>query len=278
MTLLWDGIRADIPVGMEPVVLDRGFVRLAGSDLPVLDLRFAPEKARFHPERDGRRLLKAAGLPGPLRPFAPNWSGKVRGPVWSEAEHAGRLFAVHFPQAKGVAAVLFSSPPPKELLQHVLCSLDWTPPGAWRSWQCFDLAFETPPGATLAGASFKPGAFHLEFTLHGSRLILDRLAPAGVILNDRKFADWLEGFVRRNHDPEAHVVPEGTGRARFHSPKPAWLRFLAWLPVTPATLRGHGRLDSEGNRILLVSEKGRLMPQPDFDRILKAYAATPVKN
>ena len=278
MTLLWDGIRADIPAGMEPVVLDRGFVRLAGSDLPVLDLRFAPEKARFHPQRDGRRLLKAAGLQGPLRPFAPNWSGTVRGPVWSEAGHGGRLYAVHFAQAGGVAAALFSSPPPEEMLRGVLCSLDWTPPGAWRVWRCFDLAFETPPQAVLSGASFKPGAFHLEFTLSGSRLILDRLAPAGVILDGREFTAWLEDFARREHDPATRVVPEGPDRARFHIPEPAWRRFLAWLPFAQTALRGHGRLETGGNRILVVSEKGRLMPQPDFERIVRAYAATPVKN
>jgi hypothetical protein len=278
MTLSWDGIRADIPAGMEPVVLDKGFVRLAGSGLPVLDLRFAPEKAPFHPVRDGRRLLKAAGLQGPLRPFDPPWSGRVRGPVWSEAERGGRLFAVHFPRARGVAAALFASPPPEEILRSLLRSLDWTPPEAWRTWSCFDLAFETPPGAALTRASFKPGAFHLEFALRGSRLILDRLAPAGVILGDRDLADWLEGFARREHDPEARVVPEGPDRARFHVPEPAWRRHLAWLPRVKAALRGHGRLETAGNRILVVSEKGRLMPQPDFERIVRAYAAPPVTN
>ena len=278
MTLLWDGIRADIPAGMEPVVLDRGFVRLAGSGQPILDLRFGPEMARFHPQRDGRRLLKAAGLQGPLQPFAPNWSDTVRGPVWSEAGHGGRLYAVHFAQAGGVAAALFSSPPTEDLLRRLLCSLDWTSPGAWRAWRCFGLTFETPPMAVLAQASFKPGAFHLEFTLRGSRLILDRLAPAGVILDGREFTAWLEGFVRRTHDPDARVVPEGPNRARFHVPEPAWRRILAWLPLAPTSLRGLGRLETEGNRILVVSEKGRLMPQPDFERIVRAYAATPVKN
>jgi hypothetical protein len=99
-----------------------------------------------------------------------------------------------------------------------------------------------------------------------------------VILGDKSFTDWLGSFVRRTHDPEARVVPEGPDRARFHLPEPAWRRILAWLPIGQAALRGLGRLETRGNRILVVSEKGRLMRQPDFERIVRAYAATPVKN
>ncbi|HCU69185.1 MAG TPA: hypothetical protein DGF30_08175, partial [Desulfomicrobium sp.] len=70
--LRWDGLRVSIPDGMEPAVLDRGFIRLSrpdhglgtgGGQAGSLELRFGPEKSPFNPDRDGRRLLKACGLP-----------------------------------------------------------------------------------------------------------------------------------------------------------------------------------------------------------------------
>jgi hypothetical protein len=278
MTFSWDGLRADIPDGMEPAVLDRGFVRLAGPDLPVLDLRFGPENTAFDPVRDGRRLLKAAGLDGTLQPLRRGWTGRIGGRAFSNAEQDARLFAVHFPDAGGVAAVLFSLPPREETLRRLLCSLAWTPPEAWRTWRCFDLAFETPPEATLAGASFKPGAFHLEFALRGSRLILDRLAPAGVILGEQTFTEWLEGFAGRRYDPGARVASDGPDLARFAAPEPLWRRLFPWLPAGPGNFRGRARHDTNANRILIVSERGRLMPTQDFDRIFTAYAATVVQG
>ena len=60
MMLLWDGLQVEIPKGMEPAALDRGFIRLIGSKMPTVSLRFGPEKRKFDPRRDGRRILRAA--------------------------------------------------------------------------------------------------------------------------------------------------------------------------------------------------------------------------
>ena len=62
MMLLWDGLQVQLPETMEPATLDRGFIRLAGATPPTVSLRFGPEKRPFDPQRDGRRLFRAAGL------------------------------------------------------------------------------------------------------------------------------------------------------------------------------------------------------------------------
>ena len=49
MLLIWDGLQVQIPRTMEPVILDRGFIRLVGPELPTVELRFAPEKRPFDP-------------------------------------------------------------------------------------------------------------------------------------------------------------------------------------------------------------------------------------
>ena len=60
MLLIWDGLQVQIPRTMEPVILDRGFIRLVGPELPTVELRFAPEKRPFDPHKDPRRILRAA--------------------------------------------------------------------------------------------------------------------------------------------------------------------------------------------------------------------------
>lgn len=277
--LRWDGLRVSIPDGMEPAVLDRGFIRLSrpdhgsgtgGGQAGSLELRFGPEKSPFDPDRDGRRLLKACGLPGatfvrvgPSRPDAPEF--------WAAPEKAPRLFAVRMND--GMAALLFQAPPPPHVLQAALASLDLTPPDAWRSWRCFDLSFETPPGAILGRASFKPGSFRLEFRLAGGGLTFDRFVPADVILGAAGVEAWLARFLGREHGAGMTVTPQGPGQASFASHVPAWRRVLPWFPAGPERIRGRARHDAETNRILMVTAQGSSLTAADFERVCSSYAA-----
>ena len=286
--LRWDGLRVNIPDGMEPAVLDRGFVRLArsghgpdhgdgagGGQVESLELRFGQEKSPFDPDRDGRRLLKACGLPeaafvrvGPSRPDAPGF--------WAAPEKSPRLFAVRM--NGGMAALLFQAPPPPDVLQGAMASLDLTPPDAWRLWRCFDLSFETPPGAILGRASFKPGSFRLEFRLAGGGLTFDRFVPADVILGAADVEAWLARFLGREHGPGMTVTPQGPGQASFASPVPAWRRVLPWLPAGPERMRGRARHDAETNRILMVTARGSSLSASDFERVCSTYAATDIQG
>ena len=277
MTLLWDGLRVDIPAGMEPAVLDRGFVRLAGADLPVLDLRFGPEKSAFDPDRDGRRLLKASGMDDRvLAPYRPSWACLADGGMWSAAGPDPRLFVLHFKSASGVAAALFSSPPAPGMAREVLTGLHWKPADAWRPWRCFDLTFETPPGAVLSRAAFHAGAFRIEFTLGRSAMVIERLAPADVLLAGADLATWLAARLRREHDALLTVVSDGHGRARFSRPVSPWRSLLPW----PAEdrLSGCAHHDGQANRIFILTTRGRPVPAHDFERTFPRHAAAPIQN
>ncbi|SFL79473.1 hypothetical protein SAMN05421830_106182 [Desulfomicrobium norvegicum] len=275
----WDGLRVEIPDGMEPVILDRGFVRLAGPGLPILDLRFGPEKKVFDPDKDGTRLLKASGMPdAKLAPFHPSRASRQAGDIWAAPSDEARLFVLHPTDKKAVVAALFSVPPQKALLRTILASLDWTPPDTWRSWHCYDLRFETPPHAVLGKASFRPGAFRLEFTLARSTLVLERLAPAGVLLAGTDLESWLEKNIRRVHGRELDITSNGPTEARFADPTSPWRRVLAKLPFNPGQTRGRIRHDEAGNKILILTERGRLIPAPDFERTFSAYATTTIQG
>lgn len=283
--LCWDGLRVDIPDAMEPAVLDRGFVRLvpvhrapgdgALYDLPAptLDLRFGTATSPFSPDRDGRRLLKASGMAGgALAPFRPAW-GNGRD-LWIGPDDAPRLFVTLF--RGGIVAALFSSAPDPELLRSTLGPLDWVAPDAWRSWRCYDLSLETPPGAALASASFRPGAFRLEFRLGGSTITFDRLAPADVLLNGDGLGEWLRRFALREHGKGLAVSAAGPSEASFERPLPAWRRAVPWIPAGPDRVHGRARLTA--NRLLVLTERGRPVPRPDFERMYASHAAATIQS
>lgn len=272
MTLLWDGLRVAIPPGMEPAVLDRGFIRLAEAGLPGLDLRFGPAKTPFDPLRDGRRLLKASGLDGGgLVAFRPSWPEDGEKAMWSDDGPEPRLYVLDFGRRRGgLAAALFPSSPAPGLVRGVLESLDWIPRDAWRSWRCFDLSFETPPGAALTRASFRPGVFRIEFTLGSTSFVVERLAPADVLLDGADLESWLSARIRREHGPGLSVAADGRSRARFSRPSPRWRRLLPW-PAADC-LAGGARHDAAANRILMLTQRGRPLPDPDFERIFPSHA------
>lgn len=278
-SLGWDGLRVEIPAGMEPVILDRGFVRLAGPELPVLDLRFGPEKATFDPDKDGPRLLKASGIGETrLTPLRAAWTSRLKGGVWAAPAAEPRLFVLLPTEKKAVVASLFSAPPPLAVLRPVLESLDWTPPDAWRSWRCYDLQLETPPHAVLGKASFRPGAFRLEFSIARSRLVFERLAPASVLLAETALETWLEKKILREHGRELSVSSRRPTLARFADPASPWRRILAGLPFNTGQIRGGVRHDEAGNKILILTERGRLIPAPDFERTFAAYATITIQG
>ena len=277
MTLLWDGLRVNIPAGMEPVVLDRGFVRLAGAHGPVLDLRFGPEKSSFDPERDGRRLLKAAGLEEQkLVSFRPPWTVQAGTGVWTAAGPEPRLLVLHFRSAGGVVAGLFSTAPGPDLLREVLGSATWAPSDVWRSWRCFDLAFESPPRAVLSRASFRAGAFRVELAMGPSAVIVERLAPADVLLDGADIGEWMAARLRREHGETLAVTPDGPSRARFGRPASFWRRLLPW--AASDQLSGGARHDASSNRIFILTTRGRPFPAFDFERMFPAHAAAAIQN
>ena len=273
--LRWDGLRCSLPAGMEPVILDRGFIRLAGPDQTSIDLRFGPEKGRFDPDRDGRRILKASGLEHEvLAPCNEAWTSDLKGDLLC----CDRLCILRFRETSAVAAVLFSTPPRPALLEDMMTSLAWTMPDAWRSWRCYDLQFETPPHAALTKAVFRLGKFHLEFAAGGSRLIFDRLAPANVLLAKTPLHTWLRTFLLREHGRELFVTSVTDEQAEFGQQPTLARRILSWLPGSAGLIRGMARQDLTHNKILILTERGHPNPKPVFERLYSAYATTTIQD
>ena len=273
--LCWDGLRMDIPHAMEPAVLDRGFIRLAGPGQPAIDLRFGMERGQFDPKRDGLRILKASGLEHEiLEPAHEPWNRELKGDLYS----CGRLHVLRFRETRCVVAALFSTPPPPGMVRGMMASLAWTSPENWRTWRCYDLEFETPPHFTLTKAVFRPGRFHLGFARGRSGVSLDRLAPANVLLADATLDSWVGRFAQREHGCELAVALLDEEHAEF-SRRPGMMRtILPWLPGIAPHIRGLVRHDALHNKILVLTERGRPSPQPIFERMYSSYATTTIQN
>ena len=270
--LLWDGLQVAIPAGMEPVTLDRGFIRLAGLDDGSVDLRFGAEKSRFSPERDGRRILRAAGMGAErLLPCDQTWAGSLPGPLYC----ASRLFVLRFGQTRGLVAMLFPAPPRPDLLQPLCRSLAWVPATQWRSWSCYDIAFETPPGYLLHQAAFRQGLFRLQFRKGGALLVFERLAPADVLLDGQplrsRFERFLPAGARRGYD----MVAGGDREIVISRRSGPFGRLLARLGLRAGTGHGLIRHVVEANRLLILTEEGAPLPETDRQRLQASYAVTP---
>lgn len=269
--LLWDGLQVHVPAGMEPVTLDRGFIRLAGSDGRGVELRFAVENSPFSPVRDGRRILRAAGLAQErLEICGEDWAAALQGSLY----HASRLWILRFADPPGLAAMLFSTPPPDDLLRPLCRSLALTPATRWRQWACYDLAFETPPGYLLGAAVFRQGRFRLQFRKGGATLTCERLAPADVLLGGRPLRQWAEGV-----DPRwmasGEVMVADDGREITVCRRPGvFSRLLAAV----GGRSGEGcmliRHVIRANRILIMREEGRPLAGPERKRCQHSYVVT----
>jgi hypothetical protein len=271
MMLLWDGLQVAIPAGMEPVTLDRGFIRLAGRDCGSVDLRFGAEKSPFSPERDGRRILRAAGLGSQrLLPFEETWVRSLPGPLY----RASRLFVLRFSQLRGLVAMLFPAPPPPDLLQFLCRSLAWIPATQWRSWSCYDIAFETPPEYLLHQAAFRQGHFRLQFRKGGGLLVFERLAPADVLLDGQPLRSRFERFLPVGAK-QGYAMIAGDDREIVISRRPGpFGRFLAMLGVHARPGHGLIRHVTEANRILILTEEGKPLSETDRQRLHASYAVT----
>ena len=270
--LIWDGLQVQIPQTMEPATLDRGFVRLFGAKLPTVDFRFGAEKGPFDPVKDGRRILQAAELAKEtLKPCGEPWTDCLPGILYNSS----RLYVLQFRESLGIVAALFSEPPPPDMLQSLLKSLDWFPPGTWRRWCCYDMTFETPPDYTIHKTVFNPGRFHLTFINGPGKLVFDRLAPANVLLANTNLVAWCNKNQRYVFDSGITIISVSDTEADIVR-KPSFLsQTLSWLPGLGLPLRGKVRHVLTENKILIVSAQGSEMTDETYQRLLTSYAITP---
>lgn len=257
---------------MTVVDLDCGFIRMRGPSLPTVEFRFGPENMRFDPDKDGRRILEAAGMQGKkLQSFNEAWTLGLPGKLY----HHARLYLFHLQKSQGLVAMLFSESPPPGIVKALITSLHWLPGNVWRSWSCYDMRFETPPDFTLVKARFKPGRFTLSFSHGSGKLIYDRLAPANVLLSGSSLPSWCRHNLLHGTAKDATIIPRSDTEVDLHQKGSLFSRTLPWLPGFRRSMRGRVLHDPENNKLLIVTTQGSSMTDATFARLVDSYAAIP---
>lgn len=275
MLLLWDGLQVQVPDKMEIAALDRGFIRLCGRgpETPSVEIRFGPERRAFRPHRDGPRILRAAGLPvDSLRICRENWTGLVQGDLYASSE---RLYLLRFREAQGIVAILFSAPPPLDMVREIFISFAWIAPQYWRCWRCYDISFETPPGFGLVKAIFHPGRYRLSFAAHRSVLLFDRLAPADILLDTAPLNVWSQRYVEQNLGSGILTRAQSDVRVDLVRKPSLLYPMVPWLPGLRSSLRGRVRHTPSDNKILVLVGQGSPLPDEINRRIHDSYATIP---
>lgn len=269
MLLIWDGLRVEIPPGMEAGLLDRGYIGLFGSKLPNVDFRFSALERPFDPEQDGRRIQRKAGLPKEdIEQSRDSWARRLGGRLY----HSSRLYLFLFDEAPIVVAGYFSEPPPSALVEQIFTSIGWFPRESWRPWSCHDIAFETPPHYTLQQAVFQPGHYRLTFAKDSERLIFDRLAPANVLLENISLIDWIGRNLNYAAGPGTEIVSRGTTELDFMKKTSLFSKVTSWFPRVGRYVRGTVRHHEAGNKILIITMQGVAPNEDAYQRIRTSYA------
>jgi len=255
------------PALLEPAALLPGYLRLLGQE-QHLELRFGPEKRAFDPYRDGKRLQRGAGLAGTgLTPCRSSLVAALPGTLYG----GGRIYAYRLAEG-AVVAQLYSRAPELEMVASLVGTMRWTPPESWRQWSCLDLSFVSPPLIRLQAARLVPGTFTVTLRRRGSLVTLARYAPADVLLAGAGLARLAARLVTGFDGAEVRAIDEGL--FDFARPASPWAPLSAIFPGLGQGLRGRIGHDRRNNRILVVIERGRRLPQDDYQRLVESYVAT----
>ncbi len=197
-------------------MLQPDFLLLAGPDGPALELKTFPAGKKFSLDKSLRRAGKHFRIlesPAP-DPWPVHWQNalaslKERGlsarlftwtdPVSGSQKPGGPGAMVHCRQCS--RAILLRFTPQNHQENDAQCAAalagltDHDPQNPDRPARIsvFDIESRPLPGLNLAKGLFNPGAFHIELRDKTTRMILDRLGPADVLLRDA----GLQEFARR---------------------------------------------------------------------------------
>lgn len=312
VSLHWNGLLLLVPPSWNPAVLDKNYLLAEDDFGPVMEVKWGWVRGRLSFDMVLRKLtreLKGAeifsgdgeggqddmadavpepwaaavaelevlleGQGGRARPFF--W--KVRDPLAEELPArnitAGRGAVVHA-QVPGLAWMIqFYETGGRAIAEDAVSVLrSLRPPDSenWLPWEVFGIRFQVPGWLELAGHSFKPGRYRLEFRKQGwkspTRLILERIGPARAVLKGASLREWAQGF----YAGELRSVPvvdagRSSVEARWEKSPGAFSRRGARAAV---------RLSDDGRMILalflLHARSGELN---EFGRIWSAYATIP---
>lgn len=205
----WQGLTVTVPaewtVGAVSGDKTEGYLRVDGTDLPRLEVRWSESKGRPDLSKTVQRYLvslqKDKKQPQPVeadpdsRFLSKRKVGKddMRAFTW-QGKQAGYGVAWYCKAcSRVVIAQVLGRPEEKHLEDRavqVLATLDDHPKGDWTTWALYDLHTEVPNDFEQAGVSLRAGLTELTFKRDTEKIVVARWGMAQVALGGKSLDVW----------------------------------------------------------------------------------------
>ena len=228
-TLAWNGIRISFSNSWEVTSIRDRYALLEDADGPALDLRWEKVVEKGSSPIGLAHLQKRSGktdldihIPDPLPETWPPpeaWNGA------SDMEAAPFLWSTKSGPEHRIGCLLRSpaadmtivarfhrEPTPQELTAaaRTTSSLTAFTPSQLLPWQIYDIGFAVPGSFILESFSLQPGHYRFIFKDTTTRIVVDRVGPASVVLGNMPRRDWVKKFFSLEK-AKTHEIREAEG-------------------------------------------------------------------
>jgi len=276
--IAWNGISFMVPATWQVGSMANNYLMLEEDGEPVVEVKWGQIKGGFSHEAQLRRLssLHKKGLEKTVSkcPIPEKWK-KVLGNYkatafsWEGKTISGQGIILFCPSCHNATLIQFYRRSPAQLpevSQRFLSTFRDHREDKQVLWSLFGIRTKVPEAFRLQKYRFEAGGFELIFALKEQRIILQRWAPATVLLRNQNLAQLAKSMIR---NPRGEVPTEIVTQDKViewtSAPFPnQWAH--RWLPLKKkATYQRHRLWHlEEQNCLLSVKIEGRRPPDRGF--------------
>jgi len=279
----WNGIRFQVPVSWQPVIILNNYLLFEDRYQPVLELKWQRIKGAFSVDRVLKKLrgsgsrkerITACHIPRewqqPLSRFHNSYAFH-----WQGEKNCGTGLLLHCPTCNLTTLLQFypERPQRSDACLHLLQTLRCHRPGNDQHWSMYDIVFSLPAAANLQAQEFLTGRYKISFQLGDLLFDLLRFKPAKILLADSD----LSGLGRQLFNPGGQQVSgrkENSLLACWRQEGNRWQRFKAKLRRQQADHLLYLRHIPEHNVILgLQAKSNQPIDEMMAQTILQNYRA-----
>jgi len=284
--IAWNGIRFLSPKDWTPSQLGNHYLMMEHASAPILEIKWGKIKGSFshtrHLQQLSTRHKKKLGKTVRTWKLPADWqralgSFHAGGFQWQGPSVSGMGATLYCPICQTATLIQFyqgNADINDAIALELLASFQDHTEDDEILWSVFDIRATVPSFLKLWRHRFAAGYFELKFTSKAHTVILNRWAPASVLLAGKdlvRFAGTVASFPSSATPP---VLAENSNEVQWTFPRAAgrWSRLAGRIRLRPFLQQFRMWHLKEKNRILAVQAEGRRpLPSPIFDRICKGF-------
>ncbi len=228
----WNGIRFQVPLSWQPVVILNNYLLFEDNYQPVLELKWQQIKGVFSVERVVKRLRSSGSRKDSIeaQPIPLQWQHALATCNsytfrWQGEKRYGTGLLRHCPECNLTTLLQFYMERPEDdpVCLHVLKSLRCHGEAVRRDWSIYDIAFSLPLAADLQSQEFKTGRYRISFQADSLFFSLLRYKPAAALLAGGDLKEFGSQLLR--HNEQFAGLDSALQQACWRKKGNSWLRF-----------------------------------------------------